>query len=214
MAEPPLTPERVLRAYAAGLFPMAENRDDPALFWVDPDWRGVLPLDGFHISRSLRKTILAAPYEPRFNSDFSGVVAACAARDETWISDRIADIYQQLHHLGHAHSQELWQGDALVGGVYGVSLGATFFGESMFSHRRDASKIALAYLVDRLRLTAFTLFDTQFITPHLQRLGAVEISRQDYLAQLQSALAQTADITRLDQLQRPQDVIQRNTQIS
>ena len=167
MDDPELTPQLMLQAYAAGIFPMSESRDDPQVFWVDPNKRGVIPLDGFHISKSLRKQILTSPYEPRFNTDFSGVVAGCADREETWINDTIFAVYGALHTLKHAHSQEVYLNDQLVGGVYGVTIGSAFFGESMFSRAPNASKLALAYLVDRLRQTGFTLFDTQFLTPHL-----------------------------------------------
>ena len=209
-----LTPELLLQAYASGIFPMAESQDDPEVFWVDPSRRGILPLRGFHISRSLRRAIRAERYTARFDTDFEGVLRGCADREVTWINDTIFDIYLKLFHAGHAHSQEIWEGDELVGGVYGVALGGAFFGESMFSRRRDASKIALAWLIDRLRLTGFTLFDTQFMTDHLRSLGGLEISRRDYLARLEEALDIPADITALPFPQTAQDVIQRNTQTS
>ncbi len=209
-----LTPELLLRAYGAGIFPMAETRDSPELHWVDPHARGIFPLDGFRISRSLRRTLRRGGYEARFNTDFTAVIDGCAARETTWISHRIRDLYCALHEMGHAHSQEIWQDGQLVGGVYGVTLGAAFFGESMFSRRRDGSKIALAWLIDRLRLTGFSLFDTQFITPHLASLGAIEISRSDYHRRLQVALARRADITALPCPQDAHSVIQRNSQTS
>ncbi len=209
-----LTPELLLQAYASGIFPMAESQDDPEVFWVDPSRRGILPLRGFHISRSLRRAIRAERYTARFDTDFEGVLRGCADREVTWINDTIFDIYLKLFHAGHAHSQEIWEGDELVGGVYGVALGGAFFGESMFSRRRDASKIALAWLIDRLRLTGFTLFDTQFMTDHLRSLGGLEISRRDYLARLEEALEIPADITALPFPQTAQGVIQRNTQTS
>ncbi len=209
-----LTPELLLQAYASGIFPMAESQDDPEVFWVDPSRRGILPLRGFHISRSLRRAIRAERYTARFDTDFEGVLRGCADREVTWINDTIFDIYLRLFHAGHAHSQEIWEGDELVGGVYGVALGGAFFGESMFSRRRDASKIALAWLIDRLRLTGFTLFDTQFMTDHLRSLGGLEISRRDYLARLEEALEISADITALPFPQTAQGVIQRNTQTS
>ena len=214
MDDPELTPELLLQAYAAGIFPMAESQDDTEVFWVDPSRRGILPLDGFHISRSLRRAILSGRFTPRFNSDFDATVRGCADRDETWINATIFNLYRALHRMGHAHSQEVWEGDDLVGGVYGVALGGAFFGESMFSRRTDASKVALAYLVDRLRLTGFTLFDTQFITPHLKSLGGIEVARQEYLARLEQALEISADITATAAAQMPQDVIQRNAQTS
>ncbi len=192
--DPELTADLLLRAYAMGVFPMAEGRDDPHVFWVDPEARGVLPLDGFHLSRSLRKRIRQQPFSVTLNRDFTGVVQGCAARDETWINDTIFDLYGQLHAAGFAHSFELWEGDALVGGVYGVSLGRAFFGESMFSRRRDASKIVLAYAVTHLSACGFTLFDTQFLTDHLASLGGVEVAREAYHEMLSKALEGVADI--------------------
>lgn len=193
MAQQPLTAELLLHAYSVGIFPMSEHRDDPEVFWVDPLHRGVLPLDGFRISKSLKKAIRRTDYRVAVDTAFSDVVRACADRDETWINATIFDLYGQLHDLGAAHSFELWQDDMLVGGAYGVALGGAFFGESMFSARRDASKIVLAYLVDHLRETGFTLLDTQFITPHLESLGAIEIPRDDYRAQLAKALELETD---------------------
>jgi len=209
-----LTPQLLLQAYASGIFPMAEHQDDPNVFWVEPIARGIFPLDGFHISKSLRRTILKTPFEMRFNTDFAGVVAGCAEREETWINETIFDLYMQLHAAGYAVSQEVWDGDVLVGGVYGVVLGSAFFGESMFSRRTDASKLALVYLIDRLRQTGFTLFDTQFITPHLASLGAIEIPRKQYLERLKVAISHSANIHVLPHPQTPYDVIQRNTQTS
>jgi leucyl/phenylalanyl-tRNA---protein transferase len=209
-----ITPQLLLQAYAAGIFPMSEGRDDPNLFWVEPKRRGIIPLDGFHISRSLARRIRQNPFEIRINSDFAGVVAACADRDETWINAEITALYSALHEEGFAHSLELWQGRDLVGGVYGVALGAAFFGESMFSRARDASKIALAYLVARLNAGAFTLFDVQFTTPHLIRLGAIEISRIDYHKRLDAALEKRADFKAGGALFTPQNVLQRNTHTS
>jgi len=187
-----LTPETLLGAYAAGVFPMAASRDDPTIHWVDPRLRGILQLDDFHISRSLRHRIAHWNCTIRTNTAFSEVVAACADRPETWINAQIFALYASLHALGHAHSLEVWEGDDLVGGTYGVVLGSAFFGESMFSRRTDASKVALAYLVHRLRAGGFTLFDTQFLTPHLASLGGVEISRADYRKRLAKALTHTA----------------------
>jgi leucyl/phenylalanyl-tRNA---protein transferase len=214
MDAPPLSTNTLIRAYAAGVFPMARSRGDPQVHWVDPQWRGVLPLDGFHISRSLRRRILRWPHEVRLDSDFAGVVEACADRGDTWISAPILDAYLALHREGLAHSLELWAEGALVGGVYGVTLGAGFFGESMFSRRTDASKVALAYLVDRLRLGGFTLFDTQFLTPHLATLGAVEISRADYHRRLAAALRSPADFWRPGDPPQPSGLLQRMTQTS
>lgn len=191
-----LSPNLILNAYARGIFPMSEARDDEGLFWVDPERRGVIPLDQFRISRSLRKTILREPYQIRVDTDFMGTIEGCADRDETWINDHIFAIYMDLFHAGHAHSLEVWEGDDLVGGVYGVTLHAAFFGESMFSRRRDASKIALAYLVSRLRAGGFALFDTQFLTDHLASLGGVEITRAAYHQQLRAALQGEASFLR------------------
>lgn len=187
-----ITPDLLLRAYAMGLFPMARSRDDPDLHWIDPRRRGVFPLEGFHISRSLRRTILRADYQVTVNRDFAGVVAACAARAETWINPPIAALYQALHDRGQAHSLEVWRDGGLIGGVYGVALGAAFMGESMFSRATDASKIALAWLMHRLRAGGFTLFDTQFLTPHLASLGGKEITRAEYHRLLADALNHAA----------------------
>jgi len=188
MNQPAITPDILLRAYAAGIFPMAEGRDDPAIHWVDPRRRGIIPLEVFHISRSLRRRILRSGWRVTADTAFAATVEACAAREETWINDTIFALYVALHRSGHAHSVEVWEGDALVGGVYGVTLGAAFFGESMFSRRTDASKVALAWAVHRLKAGGFTLFDTQFLTPHLRSLGGVEIARHDYHRRLAAAL--------------------------
>ncbi len=192
---------------------MAEHRDDPELFWVDPKFRGVFPLDGFHISRSLARRIRKSGFSISINRDFSGVVDGCADRADTWINAELRHLYQQLHLADRAHSLEVWDEDALVGGVYGVTLGAAFFGESMFSRRKDASKIALAYLVDRLRQTGFRLFDTQFLTAHLASLGAIEIPRTQYRNTLEEAINASADFA-ADVPQSPDAVIQRITQTS
>lgn len=190
-----LTAELLLMAYASGIFPMAEARDDPEVYWVDPRQRGVLPLDGFRMSRSLAKTIRQDRYAVTLDTAFARVLDGCAARDETWINDTIARLYRQLHDGGRAHSVEVWDGPHLAGGIYGVALGAAFFGESMFSTRRDASKVALAYLVTLLRRCGFTLFDTQFVTDHLASLGGVEIARETYRARLESALPAPVRLT-------------------
>jgi leucyl/phenylalanyl-tRNA--protein transferase len=187
-----ITPELLLRAYAMGVFPMAQTRDATEIHWVDPRRRGVFDLDAFHISRSLARTIRQGRFGITINTAFADVVTGCADRPETWINGEIFALYNDLHATGHAHSLEVWEGDTLVGGVYGVSLGAAFFGESMFSRRTDASKVALAWLIHRLRAGGFTLFDTQFLTPHLASLGAIEISRAAYHKRLTAALAQTA----------------------
>lgn len=188
-----ITPDILLSAYAMGIFPMSDGRDDREIHWVDPRRRGVLPLDGFHVSRSLAKRIRSDRFQVTVDEDFTAVVEACADRDETWISRRIQRLYLDLHRQGFAHSIEVREGAALVGGVYGVTLGAAFFGESMFSRVTDASKVALAHAVHRLRAGGFRLFDTQFLTPHLASLGAVEIARADYHRRLVKALALPAD---------------------
>ena len=208
-----LSPELLLHSYSIGIFPMAEHRDAPELFWVDPKFRGVFPLDGFHVSRSLARRIRKCVYSVTINQDFAGVVDGCADRADTWINAELRDLYQQIHRLGHAHSLEIWEANHLVGGVYGVALGAAFFGESMFSRRTDASKIALAYLVDRLRQTGFQLFDTQFLTAHLASLGAIEIPRTQYRQELNEAINASADFT-APLAQSPEGVIQRITQTS
>ena len=193
-AEDGISAELLLQAYMSGIFPMAESRDDPELFWVDPRRRGIFPLDHFHISRSLRRVLRAMEYRVSVNEDFTGVLEGCADRPETWINDEIAALYLDLHERGNAHSLEVHALDGtLIGGVYGVTLGAAYFGESMFSRRDNASKIALAWLIDRLNLAGFTLFDTQFLTSHLASLGAIEVTRADYHARLASALRRGAD---------------------
>lgn len=210
---PPLTPDLLLQAYRTGVFPMSESRDDPEVFWVRPHMRGVLPLDGFHISRSLAKQMRRGHFTPTLNAAFTDVVRGCADRDETWINDTIFDLYAALHARGDAHSLEIWEDNQLVGGVYGVAINAAFFGESMFSTATDASKVALAYLVDHLRSCGFTLFDTQFITEHLTSLGAVEIPRATYEKTLAQALGRPARFVPTLSASA-QDVIQRNAQTS
>lgn len=209
-----LTPDMLVAAYAGGIFPMAEHRGDTELFWVDPRQRGVLPLDRFHISRSLAKTIRSGRFQITYDTDFTGVVQGCADRDETWINDMLAELYGQLHRARLARSIEVWEGTTLVGGVFGVTLGGAFFGESMFSSRTDASKVALAYLVDRLRIGDFALFDTQFITPHLKTMGGVEISRATYRKMLNDALVLDAGFGRQGDVPDPHSVLQRNAQTS
>ncbi|MEM7530343.1 MAG: leucyl/phenylalanyl-tRNA--protein transferase [Pseudomonadota bacterium] len=202
-----ITPELLLRAYAAGVFPMAEGADADEVFWVEPRRRGILPLDAFHLSRSLRKRMRREDYEIRVDSAFDDVVAACAERDETWINEQITDLYGALHRIGRAHSVEVWQNGALTGGLYGVALGAAFFGESMFSRQRDCSKIALAHLVARLRLGGFVLLDTQFTTSHLESLGATTVSRQTYRALLDEAIGRSASF-RVAMSDQPSAVLQ------
>ena len=193
---------------------MAESREDDTLFWVDPHFRGIFELDNFHISRSLARHIRQEPFQIRTNTAFMAVVHGCADRTETWINAQLLSLYEQLHLMGFAHSLEVWEGEKLVGGVYGLAIGGAFFGESMFSRRTDASKIALAYLVDRLRLGGFSLFDTQFITPHLASLGAIEIPRDDYRARLETALGQAGDFDQAGSTPDAYSVLQRNTQTS
>jgi len=212
--QPALTPDLLLRAYAAGIFPMSESRDDDSVFWVDPQMRGIIPLGGFHISRSLARRIRRMPYSVHVNRDFAGTVAGCADRAETWINPTIYTLCEQLHLAGFAHSVEVWDGAKLVGGVYGVSLGAAFFGESMFSRRTDASKIALAYLVSRLRYGGFQLLDTQFVTDHLITLGAIEIPRADYHRRLERALHWDAHFLAQPSPVSAEEVLQRRTQTS
>ncbi|ODS53049.1 MAG: leucyl/phenylalanyl-tRNA--protein transferase [Agrobacterium sp. SCN 61-19] len=187
-----ITPELLLRAYSIGMFPMSESADDPELFWVEPDIRGIIPLDDFHVSKSLQKAIRKAPFDIRFDAAFDQVVAKCAEaaddRPSTWINQTIRDLYSALHRLGHAHSVEAWEGDELVGGLYGVTLGSAYFGESMFSRRTNASKICLVHLVERLRERGFTLLDTQFTTEHLKTFGAVDIPKAEYGVLLDRAM--------------------------
>lgn len=193
----PLTPELLLQAYARGYFPMSDSADDPGYFWVHPKRRGIIPLAGFHLPRKLARRVRAAPFRVSVDTDFAAVIAACAAptdhptRRSTWINGTIRAAYTGLHALGHAHSVECRDADGvLVGGLYGVSIGGAFFGESMFSRATDASKIALVHLVGRLVAGGYSLLDTQFVTPHLQQFGAVELRREQYLERLQAALAQ------------------------
>lgn len=209
----PLSADLVIHAYRSGIFPMAEHRDDPSVFWVDPRKRGIIPLDGFRMSRSLRRRIRTLPHRATINRDFLGVMEGCSARDETWINEEIIRLFGELHTLGHAHSLEIWSDGRLIGGVYGLALGAVFFGESMFSRATDGSKIALAYLIERLRQGGFTLFDTQFLTPHLASLGGIEISRAAYRGALEAALELSADFA-APPLIDGQELLQRNTQTS
>jgi leucyl/phenylalanyl-tRNA--protein transferase len=188
-----IAPELLLHAYASGVFPMARDRAETEVFWVDPKERGILPLDGFYISRSLARELRKDWHRTSVNTAFASTLRLCAARPETWINDTIFNLYVDLHRMGFAHSVEVWDGADLVGGVYGVALGGAFFGESMFSRRSNASKIALARLVEHLKAGGFTLFDVQFLTDHLASLGAVEISRADYRARLDRALDIDAD---------------------
>ncbi|MBV8687341.1 MAG: leucyl/phenylalanyl-tRNA--protein transferase [Alphaproteobacteria bacterium] len=184
-----IDPDLLLRAYSIGVFPMSDSRDAEDVFWVEPRRRAIIPLDGFRLSRSLRKTVRAGAFEVTADRAFEAVIRRCAEREETWINDPIEEGFVALHRLGRAHSIECWQGGALVGGLYGVSLGQAFFGESMFSAATDASKVALAWLVARLKVGGYRLLDCQFMTEHLRSLGAVEISQKDYLSRLSAALS-------------------------
>ncbi len=191
-----LNPELLLRAYAIGIFPMAESRNDPVVHWIDPDRRGVLPLDRFHIPRRLRRRLRRSDFEVRCDSAFGEVITGCAEparnRPDTWINPTIETLYTELFHMGFAHSVECWADGELVGGLYGVSLGAAFFGESMFSREADASKVALAHLIMRLVKGGYRLLDTQFTTPHLRQFGALEVPREEYKMRLAQALSVTA----------------------
>jgi len=196
MHAPRLTPQMLLRAYAEGLFPMAETHDSPELYWVSPEKRGIIPLDDFHVPHRLARTVRSGRFEVTTDRAFGAVMQGCAApapgRGETWINDEILYLYAALHAGRHAHSVECWQLGELVGGLYGVSLGAAFFGESMFSNVRDASKVALVHLVETLRRGGFMLLDTQFLTAHLASFGAREIPRDEYLMLLHQAIAREA----------------------
>ena len=204
-----ITPQILLKAYACGLFPMAESVDDPTMFWIEPDMRGIIPLQDFHVSKSLARTIRRQKFEVRVNSDFEAVIEACAQatpeRSDTWINQPIRKLYAELFAMGRCHTVEVWQEGALVGGLYGVHLGGAFFGESMFSRVRDASKVALVHLVERIKAGGFILLDTQFITDHLKTFGAVEIKQDDYVLLLEEALQIEGDFFALDQQVSPKD---------
>jgi leucyl/phenylalanyl-tRNA--protein transferase len=214
-----ITPNLLLQAYAAGVFPMAESRDDKDLFWVDPDERGIIPLDAFHLPKSLAKTVRQDKYRVSVDTAFRDVVRACArparGRNTTWISERIEALYTDLYDRGFAHSVECWTGDDLVGGLYGVSLAGAFFGESMFHTATDASKVALVHLVARLKAGGFILLDTQFVTDHLMQFGAQEIDRDSYHARLKAALGvHNADFYELGDAPSGSTVLQLITQMS
>jgi leucyl/phenylalanyl-tRNA--protein transferase len=187
-----IPPELLLKAYASGVFPMAENANDPEVFWVRPETRGIIPLDTFHVPKSLRKTMRQHPFDIRIDTDFAGVIDGCAEeridRETTWINAPIREAYIRLFELGHCHSVEAWRGGELVGGLYGVSLGRVFFGESMFSRETDSSKACLVRLVERLNERGFVLLDTQFTTDHLKRFGAIDVPRAKYEKMLEEAL--------------------------
>jgi leucyl/phenylalanyl-tRNA--protein transferase len=193
-----ITPEVLLKAYACGIFPMAESADDPALYWIEPEKRGIIPLDGFHVSSRLARTVRSEQFEIRINHDFAGVMDGCAepkpGRARTWINERIRVLYEKLYRIGHCHSIEAYENGVLAGGLYGVCLGRAFFGESMFHRSRDASKVALVHLVGRLKAAGFLLLDTQFVTDHLRTFGALEVSRRQYHKLLEAALIGEADV--------------------
>lgn len=192
-----ITPDVLLKAYACGIFPMAENADDPALYWIEPEQRGILPLTGFHVPARLARTVRQTPFTVHVDRDFDGVIDGCAApapdRDRTWINTRIRKLYRGLFDRGHCHTIEVYDGTALVGGLYGVSLGRAYFGESMFHRTRDASKIALVHLMARLKAGGYTLCDTQYVTEHLRSFGAVEVPKKRYQRMLEDALLGEAD---------------------
>ena len=203
-----LTPSLILRAYVCGIFPMADSADDPNLYWIEPRQRGVLPLDDFHVPRRLARTIRTTPLSVRVDTDFTGVIEGCAesrpGRRGTWINQPIRDLYGALFRAGNVHTVEVWDGDLLVGGLYGVHIGAAFFGESMFSDVRDASKIALVHLAARLRKGGFALLDTQFLTEHLSQFGGTEIHRDRYLELLEPAVSVDADFCPFDEDRDPE----------
>jgi leucyl/phenylalanyl-tRNA--protein transferase len=192
-----ITPQVLLKAYSCGIFPMAESADDPALYWIEPQQRGVLPLEGLHVPRRLLRTIRTTPFKIKIDNDYDRVIDGCAAphagRMSTWINARIRNLYRELFQLGACHTVEVWSGDELVGGLYGVALKSAFFGESMFSTERDTSKIALVHLVARLKRGGFTLLDTQFVTEHLRQFGTIELDRATFQKELEKALEQNAD---------------------
>ena len=192
-----VTPELIVRAYRAGIFPMAEDAEDEDLFWVSPEMRGIMPLDGFHASKSLGKAMRKSEWTVKVDTDWHGIIEGCATvgedRDNTWINQTIRAVYGALFERGVAHTVEVWDDDELVGGLYGLAIGGAFFGESMFHRRTDASKMAMAHLVERLNAGGFVLLDTQFITPHLASLGGIEIPRAEYEDRLGQALVLDGD---------------------
>jgi leucyl/phenylalanyl-tRNA--protein transferase len=202
-----ITPEVLLKAYACGIFPMAESADDPALYWIEPEKRGIIPLEGFHVPARLARTVRSERFRIRINYDFEAVLDGCAeprpGRTRTWINERIRTLYRRLHDIGHCHSVEAYEDGILAGGLYGVCLGRAFFGESMFHRSRDASKVALVHLVARLKAGGFRLLDTQFVTDHLKVFGAVEVSRRQYHKLLEAALVGEADFGTLDRAPEP-----------
>jgi leucyl/phenylalanyl-tRNA---protein transferase len=196
-----ITPQVLLKAYGCGIFPMAESAEDPALYWIEPQHRGILPLDAVHVPKRLARTVRTTPFQIRIDTDYDGVIDGCAAarpgRRSTWINAKIRGLYKDLFRMGHCHTVEVWHQDKLVGGLYGVELGGAFFGESMFSYERDASKIALLYLAARLVHGGFRLLDTQFVTSHLEQFGTLEVGREAFHSLLEDALNVSADFGRL-----------------
>ncbi len=196
-----ITPQVLLKAYSCGIFPMAEHANDPALYWIEPQDRGILPLGSLHVPKRLLRTVRKTPWRVKVDSDFDGVIEGCAGikpnRKSTWINDRIRTLYRELFKLGYCHTIEVWNDEELIGGLYGVALGGAFFGESMFSTQRDASKIALVHLCARLIEGGFTLLDTQFVTDHLRQFGTVEVNRETFQELLEDALREDADFKRL-----------------
>ena len=207
-----ITPQVLLKAYSCGIFPMAESADDPALYWIEPQHRGILPLDRVHVPRRLQRTIRTSPVTVRYDTDYEGVIDGCAGsrpgRRSTWINARIRGLYRELFDLGHCHTVEVWHGEKLVGGLYGVALGGAFFGESMFSVERDVSKIALVHLAARLIAGGFTLLDTQFVTDHLRQFGTVEVERDAFHGLLTAALRVEADFHKLPADATADDVLE------
>ena len=207
-----ITPQVLLKAYSCGIFPMAESADDPALYWIEPQHRGILPLENVHFPRRLLKTVRSTPLQVRIDSDYEGVIDGCAApragRNTTWINKRIRSLYRELFEQGTCHTVEVWSGDRMVGGLYGVALKSAFFGESMFSYERDASKIALVHLVARLIKGGFTLLDTQFVTDHLRQFGTIELDRSAFQSRLEDALEIEAEFSALSRDARSEDITQ------
>jgi leucyl/phenylalanyl-tRNA--protein transferase len=213
-----ITPQGLLKAYACGIFPMAESADDNALYWIEPERRGILPLDAIHVPKRLARTIRQQRFEIRIDTDYEGVIDGCAGsrpdRRSTWINKRIRTLYRKLYDLGHCHTVEAWREGRLVGGLYGVRLGGAFFGESMFTVERDASKVALVYLAARLKYGGFSLLDTQFVTDHLIRFGAIEVPRDAFQRLLEEAVAGSADFFSLSADADPDSVLQLVSQTS
>ncbi|HMN38837.1 MAG TPA: leucyl/phenylalanyl-tRNA--protein transferase [Hyphomicrobium sp.] len=206
-----ITPQVLLKAYSCGIFPMAESANDPALYWIEPQHRGILPLETARFPRRLLRTVRTTPFKVRIDTDYDGIIEGCAAprpgRTSTWINKRIRALYRELFHMGACHTVEVWSDDRLVGGLYGVALKGAFFGESMFSYERDASKIALVHLVARLIYGGFLLLDTQFVTDHLKQFGTIEVDRDAFQVRLEEALLVEADFCRLPAEPDVQDVV-------